>query len=164
MNKRNQNQSDFVEVEQRGGKMSKKRKFQLYRKEYYKYKGRLQIWVYSLATVSFLLARAAKYVYKQHPHSWYGITGRIDVLLLTVAIMITFVSFILKVDISRAEYYLGIKKPTAFTLFTLFFPFLLLALSLFVSSSLYITPIACSFLAFIYMTYRAKRKMSESQF
>jgi len=60
-------------------------------------------------------------MYKQHSHSWYNITGRLDVILLVVAIMTTFVSFILKVITYGTHYYLGIKKPIVSTSVTLFF-------------------------------------------
>lgn len=137
--------------------MSRKREIQLFRKKYHlKYKRNLRIWGYSLAVLSILLTQAAKHVYNQYPHNWYDITGRADVLLLAFAIATTFVSFILKVNISRIESFLEIKKPTVVTLISSFGPFFLIAFSLIVSTPLYVTPVVCSFIAFIFMTYRAK--------
>lgn len=138
--------------------MSLKRKTQRLRKEYHlNYKKNLRIWGYSLAALSILLTKAAKHVYNHNPHSWYDITGRMDVLLLAFAITVSFVSFILKVNISRLELFLDIKKPTVFTLLSFIGPFFLIIISLFASTSLYVTPVVCSFIVFIFMTYRARK-------
>lgn len=139
--------------------MSRKREIQLLRKDYHvKHKRVFKVWIYFFAMFSFLLSQSAKHVYTQHPHNWYDITGRIDVLLLAFSIAISLISFIVKVNITWVESFLDIKKPTIVTLISLLFPFFLLAVSLTVNFPLYVTPGVCSFIVFIVMTYQAKKR------
>lgn len=122
-------------------------------------KGKLMWFGRIFAVLTLLLSHWANKIFDSNPHSWFDITGRTDVLLLSLALTLSLINCLfVKLTLAFIDLYIG-KMSTFKKLCTIggiLFPFPFLVYSLWVRPGLYTVPIVTVLLVYFYMHYKSR--------
>lgn len=133
-----------------------KREFQRRKKVFVQGMNDLKQTGYIFTGVALALTILAKVIFSSHPHQWYEITGKLDILLLGFALVLSLVNMYLKITVLFIQTYIR-RGNIAWTIFTILFPFVSIFYSIFSKySALYITPFICIILIHAYMHIKSR--------
>lgn len=112
--------------------------------------------IFSIASI--LLSLWSKQIFESNPHEWYDITGRLDILLLGLALLFSLINMYIKANLWFVDAYIGntnsLKAIWAFG--GIVIPFLFLIRSLVIQHELYIVPIVSLIIVHFYNHYKSK--------
>jgi hypothetical protein len=133
-----------------------KRKYQQMKRVYMQSKKGLGRLGFIISMTAFVLTYLAKSVYVSEPHTWYDITGRLDILLLGFAFVFSLVNMYIKSSLMFFQVILGTGN-VIWTLCTILFPFLVIILSLFLNPLLYLVPFITIIIVHLYAHFKPAR-------
>lgn len=107
---------------------------------------------------SILLSTWSNKIFESSPHEWFDITGRMDILLLGFALVLSLINMYIKITLWFIDVYIGKlgKVKMMMTVGGILLPFIFLVHSLVTKHELYIVPLIAVTAVHFYAHYEPK--------